>query len=375
MTSKAPQTIHKQGYLFKQGTFFASWNERYFSLETSLLKQFPDAENALPTVSIYLGTAAVEGLFSPEDNLDNGHGLMWSFVIRWPLPAAPDILEVQWGFMHLAAYEKEEIEEWYDSLVALIKVEQTKRVMQAGARTGINTPQDYFPVPSGHAPSFLTSESAQILSPRFQSAFNQVVEDFDSCALARKWKTVSSDNGGLLAKSATDKALFKFSVAIPKTKAGPKRIWESVLSPNAAKWEPLVKQASASIDNQDVEMKGEKQVLIDQWILATTIGGSEATLACDRVGFRDDRSGIYIVIGIPLETPPESSKRNIAFQSIVWTVESVSERSSVLTVFFRFPDHQSDIVLGFMDMFSSSCLPEAIARPAATRLAGFILSQ
>ena len=375
MTSKTPQTIHKQGYLFKQGTFFATWNERYFSLETSLLKQFPDAENALPTCSIYLGTAAVDGLFSPDDNMDNGHGSMWSFVIRWPLPAAPDMLEEQWGFMHLAAYEKEEIEEWYDSIVALIKVEQTKRMMSAAARTGLHTPPEYFPVPSGHVFSMLNSESACILSPRFQSAFNQLVDDFNSCAIARKWRTVSADHGGILSQSTVDSSLFKFCVTVPKSKAGPKRIWESILSPNAGKWEPLVKHAIVTIDNQDVEMKDDKQLLTDQWIMNTTVNGTDATLACDRVGFRDDRTGIYIVLGVPCETVAESSKRKISLQSIAWTVESVTERSSALTVYFRFPSHQTDFLLGLLGSFSSSSLAEAIVRPAASRLACFILSQ
>jgi hypothetical protein len=375
MSGKTPQTIHKQGYLFKQGTFFSTWNERYFSLETSLLKQFTDAETALPTYSLYLGTAAVDGLFSPEDNADNGHGPMWSFVVRWPLPSTPDMLEEQWGFMHLASYEREEIEEWYDSLVALIKVEQTKRIMNISTQRGSKTPPEYFPVPSGHTPSVLSRESEQILSLRFQAAFAQFVEDFNTCAIARKWKAISSDEGGLLCQSNLDPSLFKFTVSIPKAKAGPKRIWETVLSANASKWEPLVKQSSAVVENQDVDMRGDHQILTDQWTMKSDLMGITAVLSCDRVAFRDDKSGIYIVLGLPAEASVETKERKIGIDQIGWAIESVSDRSSVLAFFLRLSAFQADFYLAAVSSLRLTRFVQSIVRPSAQRLACFILSQ
>ena len=374
----ALQTIHKQGYLFKEGTFFSTWNERYFSLETSLLKQFTDAENALPTYSIYLGTAAVDGLYSPEDNMDNGHGNMWSLVLRWPLPSSPDILEEQWEFMHLGAYEREEIEEWYDSLVALIKVEQTKRLMSSSGNhsTGKNTPPEYFPVPSGHVASILSSDGMiSTLPDRFKEAFERFTVNFNSTAFAHKWTVVSSDDGGMLSRSAIDEHLWKFSVTVPKTKAGAKRLWESLLSVTAGKWEPRVKNSCVTIDEQDMELRGDKQLVTDKWMFNTSSLGPlrlSLTAALDRIAFRDDKSGIYVVLGLPMSPSDSPSARRIGLEYVDWAVESVSERCSCLSVFFKLEAPQPDLLLS---IFSTATLADAIVRPAAVRPTCFILSQ
>lgn len=375
--SRPVQTIHKQGYLFKEGTFFSTWNERYFSLETSLLKQFTDADNALPTYSIYLGTAAVDGLYSPEDNTENGHGNMWSFVIRWPLPTAPDILEEQWAFMHLGSYDRSEIEEWYDSLVALIKVEQTKRLMTA-VRSGTNSPPEAFPIPAGRIPTLITDlESRKIVPTSFTAAFDQFVEDFNSASAFSKWQLVSNANGGFMSQSRRDPQLWKFSIAMPKNKAGPKRIWESLLSSAAASWEPLVKQSSATIEEQDAVMKADKQLVSDTWTMTTRIGSGLISLivgaSFERVGFRDDKTGVYVVLGKPTTKP--HSGREISFENIFWTVEPVSDQSSVLTVFWRLAGFQKDLILGIFSSIFPETLAEAVTRPTAVRTRCFIQSQ
>jgi hypothetical protein len=376
-TSRPLQTIHKQGYLFKEGTFFSTWNERYFSLETSLLKQFTDAENALPTYSIYLGTAAVDGLYSPEDNTENGHGNMWSFVIRWPLPTAPDILEEQWAFMHLGSYDRSEIEEWYDSLVALINVEQTKRLMTA-VRSGSSSPTEAFPIPAGRVPTLIIDrESRKIVPTSFQTTFDRFVDDFNSACSLSKWKLISNSNSGFMSQSRRDSLLWKFSVAIPRNKAGPKRIWESLLSPAAASWEPLVKNACAAIEEQDAVIKDDKQLVSDIWTMTSRIGSGLVSLVVgasfERVGFRDDKTGIYVVIGKP--TTNSQSGREISFESIAWTVESVSDQSSVLTVFWRLAGIQKDLPLGMLSSFFPQTLAEAIIRPTAVRIRCFIQCQ
>ena len=373
--SRPVQTIHKQGYVFKQGSFFSTWNERYFSLETSLLKQFTDADNALPTYSIYLGTAAVDGLFSPEDNTDNGHGNMWSFVIRWPLPSAPDILEEQWGYMHLGAYDRSEIEEWYDSILALQKVEQTKRLM-ASVRSGGTTPPEAFPIPAGRTPTILrdTQESRDLLSSDFSSLFDKFVDVFNSSP--RCWEVVSSVNEGMLFRSRNDGNCWKFSIPFPKHKAGPKRIWESVLSLTANKWEPLVQNACAEIDDQDAVMKNDKQLVSDTWSMTSRVKSVvpvEIGASLERVGFRDDKSGIYVVLGKPCDKGHKG--RHVSFDSIFWSVESVSENFSLLTVFWTLTKVQSDLPFGLYASVFSESVAEAITRPTALRMRSYILSQ
>ena len=44
-----------KGYLYKQGEYFGAWNDRFFVLEGSLLKQFTSEETVIPSCTVFLG--------------------------------------------------------------------------------------------------------------------------------------------------------------------------------------------------------------------------------------------------------------------------------------------------------------------------------
>ena len=366
------QTIHKQGYLFKQGTYFSTWNERYFSLETSLLKQFTDADSPIPSYSIYLGTAVVDGVYSAANNSELGHGELWTMAIRYPLPTPADALEDQWGFMHIGSYDEKEIDEWFDSLAALIRVEQTKRLM---ASLGDSTPPEFAIASNRRQTSVLSAEMVVKLPERFTKVYPHFVDKFNSPPA--EW-TLESSIGGLLYRHAHEASWWKFSVAIPRAKAGVKRVWESLLGASVAAWEPAVKSACAAISDQDLLLVDNTQFLTDTWTAQTEVGTrfitSVVSCALDRLAFRDDKSGVHVVFAVPTE-PDRCAVRHLHVNSLGWTAESVSDQTVVLTCFADIATQQRDFVTSTLCTVAGDVVAEALFRPAVVRIREFILSQ
>lgn len=365
------QTIHKQGYLFKQGSYLPSWNERYFSLETSLLKQFADAETPIPSYSLYLGSAAVAGIFSASQNEDLGYGLLWSFVIRWPLPAASDMVEEQWGYMHIGSYDQKEADEWFDTIEALIRVEQTKRLFMNSSFTrdfSTRTPPDFLPIPPGNQVTRLSfSYTVQNSIPyEFTNAYHKLITDFNQ-GLSR-WTLVDASQG-LLRNLKEDNSSWKFSVDIPAEKASAQKIWEILGNPDAAAWEPFVKHAFSKIENSVSSSSPLTGILSDKWTMRAhlRIGrNEEGTLTLNRVGFRDPESRIYIFIGLP----DEDQQNSFSISSLAWTVEPVNESTCILTSFISFTNGHHHLPLSSLEEMAL-----AVFRASVIRIKEFILSQ
>lgn len=377
MTPKT--TIHKQGYLYKQGTYFSSWNERYFALETSLLKQFTDTESAIPSYSIYLGSAAVEGIFSAESNDELGYGKMWSFVLRWPLPASPEIIEEQWGFMHIGSPNEKEIDEWYDSLSALIRVEQTKKVMLAGinVKQALSTHPDFLPISSGYSrPRLSISEEVRkAIAPKWTNACSKLVEQFNSSP--QKWILESSAGGLLYRHRDNERRSWKCSLAIPKDKGTTKRVWECIMSETAAAWEPAVKDAHAKISAQNVVIEnGVVQLFTDVWEwtadgLDTPVGGDQViSSTIERIAWKDEKTGTYLVVGVP-----QSSIQSFAIEAMAWSVESTSDVTVVATVFFTLFKKQPTATIHMISSAYKSEVAQSVVRANLRRVKEFILSQ
>lgn len=375
MTPKT--TIHKQGYLYKQGTYFSSWNERYFNLETSLLKQFTDSESAIPSYAIYLGSAAVEGIFTAESNDELGYGKMWSFVLRWPLPTSPEIIEEQWGFMHIGSPNEKEIDEWYDSLSALIRVEQTKKVMLAGinVKQALSTPPDFLPIPSGYTrPRLSISEEVRkAIPPKWTNACSKLVEQFNSSP--QKW-ILESSAGGLLHRHRDNERSWKCSIAIPKEKATTKRVWECIMSESAAAWEPGVKGAHAKISDLNVVIENGVQLFTDVWewtaegLDAPIRGDQVISSTIERIAWKDEKTGTYLVVGVP-----KSSTQTLAIEAMAWSVESASDVTVIATVYFTLSKKQPTALIHTISSAYKSEVAQAVVRANLTRVKEFILSQ
>ena len=319
-------SIHKQGYLFKQGTYFSSWSERYFSLESSILKQFPDAETAVPSHSIYLGSAAVEGVFSPLENEDHGFGAIYSLVMRWPLPQSPDPLEEQWGYMHIGSYEKAEIEDWFDSISALIKVEQTRRLLGNHGREISSIVPVTRMKPQLTAPVVPTKYTVPL--ERFVSLFN---------TSSRGW-TLLNSHDGMLYQSTENSRLWKFTTLIKSTSS--KRVWESMFSETAGEWEPQVKHASTILSVQEITTE---QIMTDRARMQSELWSVQAVCELDRFGLKDEKTGVFLVVGSPVKDVPSS----LAVDSVGWAVETLTDKLVMLTMIFEFSKFQVGLVTNF----------------------------
>ena len=383
--------VHKQGYLFKQGTYFSAWNERYFSLESSLLKQFQDVDSAMPSYSIYLGYAAVDGVFSAQMNEEAGYGAIWSLVVRWPLPMSPDAIEEQWGFMHIGSYDEKEIDEWFDSISALIKVEQTRRLLgEMGNRAiGTNTPPDFLPIPPGRPRTILH------VSPHIKETFPRgwipVYENFVSNfnIPPGRWN-LHSTHDGMLYQNKDNEHLWKFTLLVPRddgivvSSVTAKRVWEAIMGEAAGLWEPSVKEASYVLRNTEVIAasegtsgtifldKADFNCSIRRWILS-----ADFSVHVDRLSFKDDRAGMYIVLGHPRKGDTGKDESNkFLMESMCWGIETLLEHKSLITVMFEFQRVQgpSNKIASFLFNFFPSIIAEAIAAHPR-RIKEFILSQ
>lgn len=385
----AKTAVHKQGYLFKQGTYFSAWNERYFSLESSLLKQFQDVDSAMPSYSIYLGYAAVDGVFSAQANQDAGYGEIWSLVIRWPLPMSPDAIEEQWGFMHIGSYDEKEIDEWYDSISALIKVEQTRRLLgEMGNRAiGSNTPTDFLPIPAGRQrPILHVSPHIKEALPRsWVPLYENFVRNFNISP--GRW-ILESSHDGMMYRNKDNDRLFKFTLLVPRddgvgvSSVTAKRVWEAILGEAAGTWEPGVKGGSCVIRDTEVISptegssntlfldKAEFKCSIRRWILSADFG-----FDTERLSFKDDRSGMYLVLGHPQKSKGGQDRR-VALESMCSSVETILEHKSVITVIFEIQRMQetSDKILSVLLSFFPTVIADAIAAHPR-RIKEFILSQ
>lgn len=74
-----------------------------------------------------IGSAIVEGLYSPQSNDEAGYGIIYSFVLRWPLQG--DFVEESWGYMHLGSYEEKDLEDWFLCIRTTIRDEQKRKLM------------------------------------------------------------------------------------------------------------------------------------------------------------------------------------------------------------------------------------------------------
>jgi len=386
MTKSTTPSVHKQGYLFKQGTYFSAWNERYFSLESSLLKQFQDVDSPMPAYSIYLGFAAVDGVFSPETNEEAGYGAIWSLVVRWPLPMSPDAIEEQWGFMHIGSYDEKEIDEWFDSIAALIKVEQTRRLLgEMGNRAiGTSTPSDFLPIPPGRLRTVL--HASPYMKDSIPRSWIPVYENFvtNFNIPPGRWNLESTHDGMLFRNKDNDR-LWKFSLLVPRddgvvvSSVTAKRVWEAVLGEAAGVWEPKVKNGSCLVRETLVMPSGEGSsntmfmdkadfnCAVRRWILS-----ADFSVCLERLSFKDDRSGMYLVLGHPQRGSMERS----ILESMCWGIETILEHKSMITVIFEFQriTDQSNKMVRFLCNFVPSIIAQAITSHPQ-RIKEFILSQ
>lgn len=304
------------GYLLKQGTYFSSWNERFFVLEKSFFRQFSDEHATTPSHSIYLGHALLEGLFSPESNEAYGCGAIWSLCLRWPLPVTDtDLIDgsenVQWGYMHLGSYEEGQILVWRDAIASAIKFEQQKFLLNgAEEKRHVLDPVESRFIPSGRSPVCVKYDSD--FEKKLPVKFRCVYEKFVTWTNSKSWNLVDSDDG--LLYQAKGSKVWKYATIIP---APAKRVWEALLSESVGKREPLVKNSHTDISHQ-----AGTQFLTDTARLVS--GGTES--AVDRIAFAKDEN--FVILG---------AKRNTAnIQSIVWVVEpGCSQSSSVLSMYFE----------------------------------------
>jgi len=383
--------VHKQGYLFKQGSYFSAWNERYFSLESSLLKQFQDVDSAMPSYSVYLGSAAVEGVFAAQSNEEAGYGAIWSIVIRWPLPMSPDAIEEQWGYMHIGSYEEKEIDEWYDSISALIKVEQTRRLLgELGNRAiGTNTPPDFLPIPAGRAKPLLhvtphVKESIIRACNLFGPAYEKFVADFN--IPNGRWRLTSTHDGMLYHNKDNDR-LWKFTILVPRddgvlvSSVTAKRLWEAILSDSPGVWEPQIKMSKYILKNSNVTVDGNLQLFTDNVEFTSSIQRLnfepvDVTFAVHRLSLKDDRSGMFMVLGLPATESVGGGKEKISLESISWGIETILEHKSQITVLFEFSRKQNGLSNPIEFIFNnfSSIFSESISSHPK-RIKEFILSQ
>jgi hypothetical protein len=306
------------GYLLKQGTYFSSWNERFFVLDRSFFRQFSDEHATTPSHSIYLGHAVLEGLFSPESNEAYGCGAIWSLCLRWPLPVTDtDLIDgsetVQWGYMHLGAYEEGQILVWRDAIASAIKFEQQKFLMNgAEEKRHVVDPVESRIIPSGRSPVCVKYDSD--FEKKLPLKFRCVYENFVTWTNSKSWNLVDSDDGLLYQIKRSN--VWRYVTTIP---APGKRVWEALLSESVGKWEPLVKHSHTEISHQ---ANFGTQFYTDTARLVS--GGTES--AVDRIAFAGDE--FFVILG---------AKRHTAtIQSIVWVVESgCSQSSSVLSMYFE----------------------------------------
>ena len=207
----------RKGYLYKQGAYFGAWNDRYFSLEGSLLKQFSDSETPFPSYTIFLGSAVVDGIFTPASNEEAGHGVIYSFVLRWPIPG--EALEQSWGYMHLGSYEEGDLQEWFNQIKAMTNRKKIDVDDELRKETKL-------PVT---APKGFTNKNYT----EFASLFNYPMD---------AWSLQNAQDG-LLYRMIDDPGYWRFNIRVS---ADPKTVWETLLLPEANRWEPTIKTVTVT---------------------------------------------------------------------------------------------------------------------------------
>ena len=162
------------------------------------------------------------------------------------------------------------------------------------------------------------------------------VSNFNSPTCA--WQiTDSASNDGLLYSSNDQNGLFRFTLLV---RAPAKRVWESLLSEVANQWEPLVKSAYATIANSGVVANSE--IFTDTF----TLRAKYFQTSFPRIGFKDTRSGVFLVVG----------------ESMGWAVQALTDRLALLSFIFSLPEDSSAAVV-----------ESVLAHPR--RIKEFILSQ
>lgn len=335
-----------EGYLLKQGTYFSSWNERYFVLEKSILKQFTDEHHPVPNHSVYLGYAVVSGLFSPESNEAFGLGAIWSLTLRWPLPDEDLIEGGEWGYMHLGSYDEKQLQLWRDAIDSAVRVELTRKMLKTFSQEPVDAVHAPVEIPAGRNPKCVKMD--EVIRGKLPMKFRQVYEDFVVWFNTAWGWTLEEVSEGLLYRSRDSPTLWKFVTTINTSKpTSGKRVWEAMLSESAGKWEPRVKNACMQIHDQAVKLVDSPQpFLIDSADLSLQIpsifGNVSAGYKLDRVGL-DLNNDVYLVLGVPARTqalphPP------VAIAGTAWVIEQ-STRGCTLTSFFQMPPTQSDRLL------------------------------
>jgi hypothetical protein len=307
---------------------------------------------------------------------------------------SPDAIEEQWGYMHIGSYEEKEIDEWFDSISALIKVEQTRRLLgELGNRAiGTNTPPDFLPIPVGRTKPLLhvtahVKESIVAHSAKFGVAYEKFVNDFN--IPNTRWKLVCSHDGMLYRNRDNDR-LWKFTILIPRddviSSVTAKRIWEAVLSGGPGNWEPQVKNANYDLTNSDLVVDGNLQMFTDKVTFTSCIERLNfqpvpIVSLVDRLSFKDDRSGVFLVLGIPQIDPGTATTGNekperVQLESMSWGIETLLEHKSVLTFIFEFSRKQPGLSNPIEFLFNA--FPKIFAESICAhprRVKEFILSQ
>lgn len=148
------------------------------------------------------------------------------------------------------------------------------------------------------------------------------------------------------------------------------------MSETAAAWEPAVKDAHAKISAQNVVIENGVQLFTDVWEwtadgLDTPVGGDQViSSTIERIAWKDEKTGTYLVVGVP-----QSSIQSFAIEAMAWSVESTSDVTVVVTVFFTLFKKQPTATINMISSAYKSEVAQSVVRANLRRVKEFILSQ
>jgi hypothetical protein len=340
-------STHRRGFLHKQGSFFSSWTEKFYQLDSTFFKQFSDSETPVPSYSIYLGTAAVEGVFSAEENDALGFGPVRSFVLRWPTTAG------EWGYMHLGSYDAAETDEWCDTLSALIRVAQVRKL---AIDSGTVDPVSSRAGPGGDRTGVVKKVVFQLnekiyksLSKKFQICFSNFLNELNN----KNYSLMSSNHG--LVYSNQNSIKFRFIIK----NFPPKRLWESLLSNSLCEWAPAVLSCHSSVTGsvEPILVDDDVQIFRDEWrMVSTVLNVLPVSADFDRVAFRDEHSGNYFILGLP----SGQGKGGLEVESFCWVIEQLNGTDCLVTNYFCISRNQDNFALRVVSRLIPSAVPLAL---------------
>jgi hypothetical protein len=161
-----------------------------------------------------------------------------------------------------------------------------------------------------------------------------------------------------------------------------KRIWEAILSGGPGDWAPAVKNAKYTLSNSDVVVDGNFQMFTDKAYFQSSIERLNFQpvpihTSVDRLSFKDDRSGMYLVLGLhETDHPSSHSDERLYLESMSWGIETILEHKSVVTFLLEFSRKQTGLSspLQFLyNAFPTVFVESLCAHPR--RIKEFILTQ